>query len=104
MVCSHRYWRSLSALLALMASRPPRVSIRLDWRSAASAMLLCMICARGLCSVQLISAASGKVSSGIHTSCPPISAIAARISRTKGRSIRLASVSEARKSRRLWNS
>ncbi|MCY1177907.1 hypothetical protein D9M73_182330 [compost metagenome] len=30
MVCSHMYWRSLSALLTFTASRPARVSIRLD--------------------------------------------------------------------------
>ncbi len=49
MVCSQPYWRSLSALLTLTASSPARVSIRLDWRSAARAMVRSMVATSGFC-------------------------------------------------------
>ncbi|MNT19583.1 hypothetical protein D3C72_1548480 [compost metagenome] len=49
MVCSHWYWRSLSALLTLTASRPASVSIRLDWRSAPRAMVRSMVATSGFC-------------------------------------------------------
>ncbi|MNM99197.1 hypothetical protein D3C81_1117480 [compost metagenome] len=48
--------------------------------------------------------ASGKAMIGIHTRCPPMMAMTIRIRTVNGRSIRLVRVSEARKSRRPWNS
>ncbi|MNF86045.1 hypothetical protein D3C84_684680 [compost metagenome] len=104
MVCSQRYWRSLSALLTFTASRPERVSIRLDWRSAASAMVRSMVATSGFCNSQLMPMARGKASSGTQTRWPPSRPITRRINRVKGRSMTLVRVSEARKSRSVWNS